>query len=71
MRTKSCIYLAPYPIYRHGREGKHNLKDCVPVSSTSGRQITVHDILIDKQLRSKPLKVVGVAQVTCFDSFHS
>lgn len=40
---------------RHGRGGKLNLDDLVPVSSTSGEQRTVRDILIDKHSTGKPL----------------
>ena len=47
---------------RHGRGGKLNLDDRVPVSSTIGEQRTVRDILIDKHPRGKPLKPSAVAK---------
>lgn len=68
MGTESCVHLAPYQIYWHGREAKHNVDDRVPVSSTSGGQITVRDILIDKQPRGKPLKPSAVAKSNTCES---
>ena len=56
---------------RHGRGGKLNLDDRVPVSSTSGGQRTVRDILIDKHPRRKPLKPSAVAKSdTCVQAPH-